>query len=314
MKERSSREFPIAVCPLSRPPHSGHKTKKKLSPPSQEASLQRHRARLVGAGLLDDAGEAWLRPRREQTLDESERTFEVLSEVLAAQTRVDAPGAAEAAERRWRRHRTGAPPPLSAEDVEVLRRARASAAAAGTLSLGGYGASALVLPKLSLRPRDFGGGAAAAAAPPPLPVPPAVAEAAARGLATGARAAAYGSALALAGAALGSLLAARSMMRSSGGGGEESSGGGAAAASLATREALSPLGDAVRGALGPVVSWARGEIGGEGGEGGGEEGRGRKKKPNSAAAADAFSASLGRRLDASRRKWASRAGIGSDSV
>jgi hypothetical protein len=52
--------------------------------------------------------------------------------------------------------------------------------------------------------------------------------------------------------------------------------------------------------------WARREIGGEGGEGGGEEGKGRKKKPNSDAAADELSASLGQRLDASRRKWASR--------
>lgn len=278
----------------------------------QEASLQRHRARLVGTGLLDDAGEAWLRPRREQTLDESERTFEVLSEVLAAQTRVDAPGAATAAERRWKRHgRGGAPPPLSEDDVEVLRRARAAAAAAGTLSvMGGYGASALVLPKLSLRPRmegGFGGGGAgamaAAAAPPPPPVSPAVVEAASRGLATGARAAAYGSALALSGVALGSLLAARwSMVSSSDGdGGDEAS-----SSSSALKDTLSPLGDAARDVLGPVASWARREIGG--GEVG--EGKGNKGPKKS----DEFSASLGRRLDASKRKWASRAGIGPDSV
>jgi len=277
------------------------------SPYPQEASLQRHRARLVGAGLLDDAGEAWLRPRREQTLDESERTFEVLSEVLAAQTRVDAPGAAAAARRRWRRHRGGAPPPLSEEDVEVLRRARASAAAAGALSVGGYGASALVLPKLSLQPRGFGGaGGGGIASPPPspaIPPSPAVIEAASRGLATGARAAAYGSGLALAGVALGSLWAARSI---SGVVGENEDGIDSAGASAAAlKQTLLPLGDAARDVLGPVASWARREIGG------GEEGEGRGKEARTKTQSlDEFGASLGRRLDSSRRKWASRAGVG----
>ena len=43
----------------------------------QEAAIARHRARLVGRGLLDDAGgEAWLVPRR-LTLDESVAAFEV---------------------------------------------------------------------------------------------------------------------------------------------------------------------------------------------------------------------------------------------
>ena len=228
-----------------------------------------------------------------------------------------------------------APPPLSEEDVEVLRKARASAAAAGTLSLvgGGYGASALVLPKLSLRPRvggfEGGGGggggmaaaAAAAAPPPPPPVSPAVVEATSRGLATGARAAAYGSALALAGVALGSLWAARSMVSSSstGGGDGEGNGGqggvgvGGVGASSALKETLSPLGDAAREMLGPVASWARREIGGEGAGG---ELKGKRPRSGGGGSSDAaggeFSASLGRRLDASKRKWASRAGIGSD--
>lgn len=231
-----------------------------------------------------------------------------MSEVLAAQTRVDAPSAAAAAERRWRRHRA-APPPLSEEDIEILRKARASAAAAGSLpSAGvGYGASALVLPKLSLRPAvaAFGGLA------PPPPVPPAaVVEAASRGLATGARAAAYGSALALAGVALGSLWAARWSMTTTtttmtGDESESTSND----ASLALKETLSPLGDAAREFLVPVASWARREIGGGDGEGG-EAARtgGWKSEPSNGD----FSAALGRRLDASKKRWASRAGISSD--
>ena len=147
---------------------------------------------------------------------------------------------------------------------------------------------------------------AAAAPPPPPPVSPAVAEAASRGLATGARAAAYGSALALAGVALGSLWAARSMVSSGGGdeGSGDGGGGGDCGASSVLRETLSPLGDVARGVLGPVASWARREIGGEGLEGKGT-------RPSDA---DEFSASLGRRLDASKKKWASRAGIGPDSI
>lgn len=220
--------------------------------------------------------------------------------MLAAQTRVDAPGAAAAAERRWRRYRA-APPPLSEEDVEILRRARASAAAAGSLSIGmGYGASALVLPRLSLRPRAFdGGGGLSAASPPPPPPPPAVIEAASRGLAIGARAAAYGSALALAGAALASLWAARSLRDE----------GDAVDASLALKETLLPLGDAARGFLQPIASWAREELGGGGDDDARRGSKGKKSNDGD------FSVALGRKLDASKRKWASRAGIGSaDSV
>ena len=142
--------------------------------------------------------------------------------------------------------------------------------------------------------------------PPPspaIPPSPAVIEAASRGLATGARAAAYGSGLALAGVALGSLWAARSI---SGVVGENEDGIDSAGASAAAlKQTLLPLGDAARDVLGPVASWARREIGG------GEEGEGRGKEARTKTQSlDEFGASLGRRLDSSRRKWASRAGVG----
>jgi hypothetical protein len=116
----------------------------------QEAQLQNHRARLVKDGKLGAAAAA---ASRERSFDESEALFEVGAEVLAAQARVDDPGAA-ARQRHDVRGVKGAPPPPSAEDV---RRARAGAGSVGALAVG----------RVSLSGRDRYGlarGAAAAAA------------------------------------------------------------------------------------------------------------------------------------------------------
>jgi len=217
----------------------------------QEAAIQRHRARLVGRGLLDDAGgEAWLLPKRGQTLAESEKTFEVLAEVLAAEARLDAPRAAADAHRGpVRRHGFAARRPAAEEDPG----ARAAAAAAG------YGASALVLPRLPPRnrywdslARDGGAGAG----PPAAPSHPAVADAARRVSATASRAGAYGVGAALAGAALSALAIAHWAA--------DGTRATAAAASVeaAAVAALAPVAASARAALGGV-SRGNGEFTGQ---------------------------------------------------
>ena len=128
----------------------------------QEAALARHRARLVGRGLLDDAGgEAWLVPRGHASLEASAADFEVLAEIHAAAARVDvSPRAAAAATAGTVVRRRATPPPRDDS------AARAAAAAAG------FGASSVVLPRLPVRPRYWDALASEPGFSPPAPPPP----------------------------------------------------------------------------------------------------------------------------------------------
>jgi hypothetical protein len=241
----------------------------------------RHRASLVGAGLLEDASEAWLAPRRERSLEESERSFEVLAEIFAAETRVDVCPRTAASSLNARHVRARpAPPPLTEE--EALAAARAAAA---------YGAAGLLMPplppRLSARPRVWpdGGGGGLAHTPPPPPPSPAVVDAARRGFAVGARALAYGGAAGLVGAALAAVLAARAAGVDGGPGSEG-----------AVRAALVPVAVAARDALAPAADAFRDAAAGTGG-------------PPTAAVDGTFAASLAGRLDGQRRRLAARAGV-----
>lgn len=265
-----------------------------LSCTNKETAIARHRASLVGAGLLEDASEAWLAPRREQTLAESEAAFEVLAEIFAAQTRVDVCPASTATRLATRTVRArAAAPPLT--DDESLRAAARAAA--------GYGAAGLLaLPRLPVRPRYWdalGGGGGASPPVPPLPPPsPAVADAARRGVAVGARALVYGAGAGLVGAALAAVLAARAAGVAPG----VEDGGGA------LRAALAPVASAARGAAEAVRDAVGVEAAAAEGSASSSSSFSAQPPPGGE-----FAASLAGRLDGQRRRLAARvarAGLG----
>ena len=226
----------------------------------QEAALARHLARLVGRGLLDDAGgEAWLVPRGHATLDESAADFEVLAEIHAAAARVDvSPRATAAATAGTVVRRRATPPPR--DDAA----ARAAAAAAG------FGASAVMLPRLPVRPRYWDALSDPHFSPPAPPPHPAVADAARRAAAVGARAATYGGGVGIVGAAL---LALAGVHAVAGDGG------------VAARGVLDAVKAAATTAVAPVAAFARRQLAGV-----------------AAAPPSELATDLGRRLERSTRK------------
>ncbi|KAK9918900.1 hypothetical protein WJX75_007942 [Coccomyxa subellipsoidea] len=166
----------------------------------QEADIQRHRQRLINQGHIEDIAAGAFGPRRQQTLEQSAETFEVLAEVLQQQARLDDPTAA--ARQVFERKVRGELPALTEAEMQRYRSAL-------------YGVAAAVghAPKMSLAGRHrYGALYAASGAPPPVRTDtPQAREAARRAFTAGARSLLYGSALGIGGVILLSSLALRAM-------------------------------------------------------------------------------------------------------
>ncbi|EIE24794.1 hypothetical protein COCSUDRAFT_65518 [Coccomyxa subellipsoidea C-169] len=198
----------------------------------QEADIQRHRQRLINQGHIEDIAAGAFGPRRQQTLEQSAQTFEVLAEVLQQQARLDDPTAA--ARQEYERKVRGQLPALTEAEMQRYRSAL-------------YGVAAAVghAPKLSLAGRHrYGALYAASGASPPTTVDtptPQAREAARRAFTAGARSLLYGSALGIGGVVLLSSLALRAMdVRSP------------ADFKLRAQEAANPLAHSLKSSLQPL--------------------------------------------------------------
>ncbi|BDA49223.1 hypothetical protein COCOBI_13-3330 [Coccomyxa sp. Obi] len=168
----------------------------------QEADIQRHRQRLINQGHIENIAAGAFGPRRQQTLEQSAQTFEVLAEVLQQQIRLDDPTAA--ARQEFERKVRGQLPALTEAELQQYRSAL-------------YGVAAAVghAPKMSLAGRHrYGALYAASGGGPPArtpPMTPQAREAARRAFTAGARSLFYGSALGIGGVLLLGSLALRAM-------------------------------------------------------------------------------------------------------
>lgn len=151
----------------------------------QEAEIQRHRRKMVKEGKLPAEAEAPAKIRREMTLTESAKAYEVEPTILQQGARIDDPHAA--AKREYERRRKASLPALSpAEVAQHTRRA----ALRGDSLVG-------VVPRVDLRRNRYNAAALYEAGAAAKPLPPIVAEAAGRAYSASLRAVGYGSLLTL---------------------------------------------------------------------------------------------------------------------
>ncbi|KAK9819382.1 hypothetical protein WJX81_005026 [Elliptochloris bilobata] len=165
----------------------------------QEADLQRHAKRLARSGQIKEIAGAYLRPRRELTLEESMQTYEVLAEILQQGARIDDPDAA--ARQEYVRRVRSELPKLTDAEMAHYRSSLYGVAAVGHV------------PKISLGRNRYGAlhAAASANAPPPRALSPQAREAARRVYTAGVRSLLYGSAVGVAGCLLLAAVAARAL-------------------------------------------------------------------------------------------------------
>lgn len=160
---------------------------------SQEAEIQRHRSKLIKEGKIE-AGDGPAKIRRDMSLKESAKAYEVVPEILGQGARIDDPHAA--AKREFQRRRKAQLPPLSAAELEeyATRTALKSDALSG------------VVPRIDLRRNRYNAAAvyehASSGAVMHRTLPPEVQEVAGRAYNASMRAAGYGSLLAITGVAL----------------------------------------------------------------------------------------------------------------
>ncbi len=161
-------------------------------PPQQEADIQRLRSKLIKEGKIKaEDGPATI--RREMSLAESAKAYEVVPEILGQGARIDDPHAA--AKREFQRRRKAQLPPLSAAELEAYttRTALKSDPLSG------------MVPRVDLRRNRYNAAALyqqQAGTMMHRPLPPEVQEVAGRAYNASMRAAGYGSLLALTGVAL----------------------------------------------------------------------------------------------------------------